>query len=140
MRTKIFRVLNNRLQFLCPYCNAKRSIAVQSDLRRRRIRCLKCQVITQCILNRRTISRETQAGKCVMITNQGKEIEVDLHDISLNGLGCDLPLKAVRSVFLSQEIQFKCSWNPRLLSGSRFVVRSIKGRRIGAEKITANLT
>jgi hypothetical protein len=70
-----------------------------------------------------------------MITSQGKEIEIDLHDVSMNGLGFDLPVNAVRALSVRQEVRFKCTWNPRLLAGNRFVVRSIKGRRIGAEKI-----
>ncbi|WP_136806851.1 hypothetical protein [Desulfosediminicola flagellatus] len=70
-----------------------------------------------------------------MITNQGKEIEIDLHDVSMDGLGFDLPISAARALRVQQEVQFKCSWNPRLLGSSRFVVRSIQGRRVGAEKV-----
>jgi hypothetical protein len=70
-----------------------------------------------------------------MITNQGTEIEIDLHDVSMSGLGFDLPLNAARALSVRQEVQFKCTWNPRLLAGHKFIVRSIKGRRIGAEKI-----
>lgn len=70
-----------------------------------------------------------------MITSQGKEIEIDLHDISTDGLGFDLPISAARALRVKQEVQFKCSWNPRLLGSSRFVVKSIHGRRIGAQKV-----
>lgn len=135
MKTKSFRVIGNRIQFRCPSCNAKRSVGVGKDVRRRSVRCHKCRTVTPCDLNRRLKQREMQSGKCVMITSQGKEIDIDLHDISMDGLGFDLPINAARTLRVQQQVQFKCSWNPRLLGSSRFVVKSIKGRRVGAEKI-----
>lgn len=134
MSTKIFHVQNNRILFKCPNCAAKSYIAVQSGVRRRSVRCLKCSTRTQCILNRRITPRETQTGKCHLILHQGKEVEVSLHDISLGGLGFDLPINATRAISLRQEIRFKCTWNPNLLT-DRFIVKSINGRRVGAEKV-----
>ncbi len=71
-----------------------------------------------------------------MISPNGQEFDVVLHDISPHGLGFDIPLNAAKSVSILQQLKFKCSWNPRLLSKNRYIIRSINGRRIGAEKIT----
>ena len=133
MSTKIFLVQNNKIHFKCPSCAAKSYIAVPGGTRRRSVRCQKCSARTQCVLNRRTNHREAQAGKCLLIIDQGKEMEIHLHDISVGGLGFDLPIHAARALSLRQEIRFKCTWNPTLLT-DRFIVKSINGRRIGAEK------
>ena len=134
MSTKIFRVQNNRIQFKCPTCATKSYVAVQGGVRRRSVRCQKCSTRTQCILNRRTTPRESQTGKCHLLLDQGREIEINLHDISMGGLGFDLPINATRVISVRQEVRFKCTWNPRLLT-DRFIVKSIRGRRVGVEKV-----
>ena len=69
-----------------------------------------------------------------MVTG-GKELEVFLHDISIDGIGVDLPVKVLRSGKLTKghQVRFKCGWNPRLINGS-FVVNNVKGQRLGVEK------
>ena len=66
----------------------------------------------------------------------GKELEVFLHDISIDGIGVDLPVKALRSGKLTtgREVRFKCSWNPQLTNGN-FVVNNVKNQRVGVEKV-----
>ncbi len=75
--------------------------------------------------------RQRQSGKITMVLGSGKEITADLHDISSWGLGCDVHPRDARVLRLRQEIKFKCSWNPQLLDGSRYVIRNIMGGRIG---------
>ena len=89
------------------------------------------------MLNRRALPRELQSGKVVMITNEGKEMDVNLYDVSMDGIGFDLPIRAARArtVTVGQEVRFRCSWNPRLLGNARFVVKNNNGQRIGAKKI-----
>lgn len=134
MHTKTFRVQNNRIRFVCPECGTKRVIAVAGSVRRRNIKCPKCSVATPCILNRRSSPRELQAGRCLLIFEQGNEMEIDLHDISIYGLGFNIPQNSPVNLHLRQLLRFKCSWGPRLLT-SKYIVRSIKGRRIGAQRL-----
>lgn len=134
MRTKTFRVQNNRIRFTCPDCETKRAIAVPPDTRRRSIRCPKCATRTQCILNRRETPRESQAGRVLLVIDQEREFEVNLHDISLGGLGFDLPYSTSHSLSVSQEVRFKCTWSRNLLR-KRYVIRSIKGKRVGAQRM-----
>jgi len=134
MRTKTIQVQFNRIRFVCPECDATRTYAVPPDARRRTIRCPKCSSRTQCILNRRAAPRESQTGRCLLVLEQGKEIEINLHDISLNGLGFTLPHNAACTLKVRQVIQLKCTWNPGLLRG-RYVIRNINGNRVGAQKI-----
>lgn len=134
-KTRTFRLVDSRLQFKCPLCKAKRMVTVPGTVRRRSIRCHKCKELTRCVLNRRVIQREQQYGKVMLTTSDGFEFEVDLFDISINGVGFELPYRSFGKVKIGREIQFRCSWNPGLLKGSRFIVKSINGSRVGAEQI-----
>ncbi len=137
-RTVSFRVINNRVQFKCSACGAKRSYPIRANLRRKNMRCHKCGAITQCLLNRRIINRELQSGKATLITSEGKEIEVNIHDISTGGgIGVDLPVSAMRSgvVRVGQNVRFRCMWNSRLLGSGMFKVVNSNGQRVGVKKI-----
>ena len=135
-KTYSYRIINNRVHFKCPVCGTRKYIAAQRDLRRRSIRCHKCGERTACIFNRRDNPRDNQTGKAILILHNGNEIEIDLHDISMKGIGFDLPVGTARKLSVRQIISFKCSWNPRLIGNARYIVRSIKGRRVGAEKVS----
>lgn len=138
-KTRTFHVIGNRIQFKCQECKAKRNVPVLPKIRRKNIRCHNCGSSLSCILNRRVIQREAQAGRAAIITNDGREIDVDLHDISLGGVGFDVPSQAVRLISLKQSVKFKCSWNPTLLSRGRYIVTSINGRRIGVQNLDKKL-
>ena len=135
-KTAIFQVINNRMLFKCASCGAKRHSSVLSNIRRKNVKCHKCDAVTRGILNRRANRRELQSGKVLMITNEGKEIEVNIHDISRDGVGIDIPVRAsrARKIVKGQEVRFNCKWNPRLMGSDRFVVMSNDGQRIGVKK------
>ncbi len=119
----IFRVINNRMQFKCEMCEARRNLPVQPNIRNRNIRCHKCGAITRCQLNRRLTRRELQSGKATMVTREGRKIAVNIHDISINGgLGLEIPMRIARAkvVKVGEEVRFECKWNPRLLGSGRF--------------------
>ena len=136
-RTITVPVINNRVLFRCPACRARRNMAMLQSLRQKVIGCHQCQVKTKCILNRRTRPRESQAGKVVIITSDNKETEVNLHDISMDGAGFDLPYGLQKTFRLSvgSQIRFRCSWNPRLFGSSYYEVRTIIGQRVGVRKM-----
>lgn len=134
-KSRIFQVQSNRIRFKCAECQATRSLPVPPNVRRRSARCHKCGIITHCQLNRRFQRRESQSGKVTMVTRDGKEIDINLHDISPNGVGFKVPPGTARRLSLRQEIQFRCSWNPRLLSHKRFIIKNIKDQYIGVQAI-----
>lgn len=134
-KTQTFRVVDGRIRFKCHQCQSIRMLAIPQEVRRRSIRCHKCGEITHAGFNRRLIQREQQKGKVLMSTSDGTYIEVDLFDISQNGVGFDMAMRDVRKVSVGNEIQFRCTWNSQLFSQGRYIVRSIKGRRIGAERL-----
>jgi len=70
-----------------------------------------------------------------MYTGDGKYIEVDLFDISLDGVGFDVAIRDVRKISVGNEIQFRCTWNSQLFSQGRYIVRSINGQKVGAQRI-----
>ena len=133
-KTITFRVTNNRLLFKCTFCQAKKMITLPQDIHRKSIRCHKCGELSHCFLNHRLTPREPQTGKAVMVFSDGREVNIDLTDVSPNGVGFEIP-SGNRDVSLGQEIRLKCAWNSRLLDQGRYIVRNIKGRRIGVELI-----
>jgi hypothetical protein len=133
-KTKTFRVVNGRVHFKCHSCQAKRMMAVPPGIRRRSVRCQKCGEITSCNFNRRQIPREQQRGKILISTNNSSDFEVDLYDISNSGIGFDVAARDIRKISVGAEVKFRCTWNSKLFARGRYVIRSIKGRRIGAQR------
>lgn len=140
-KTKTFRIINNRLQFRCASCGAKRSFSIPPHLRGKNIRCHKCGEITRCSFNRRGTLRELQSGKAILITDHGKEVDIFLTDMSTKGIGFELSLKAARArvIQVGDQVRLHCSWNQHLLSGSRFVVQNINGQRVGVKKMEGSV-
>ncbi|MEE4241588.1 MAG: hypothetical protein V2I36_08980 [Desulfopila sp.] len=134
-RTKVYQVKDNRIRFKCDACGAKRSVAIPPTVRFRSVKCHKCSTFSRCGLNRRLQRRMEQRGKALMILSSGKEISIDLNDISPRGVGVNVAPGVGRQVSLREQVQFKCNWNPTLFSQGRFVVKSIKGDRIGIENV-----
>ena len=133
-KTKTFRVENGRMLFKCDLCQGKRVVAVGQGVRTRSLRCSKCGESTRCIFNRRIAQRESQCGTIILQTNDGRELTVSLFDISPNGVGFDLSVRDMNKIDVGRKVQFKCNWNPGLLSTGRYVVRSVKGQRVGVER------
>ncbi|MCP4338980.1 MAG: hypothetical protein GY799_08845 [Desulfobulbaceae bacterium] len=133
-KTKIFRVVNGRVHFKCHSCQGKRMVAIPPGVRRRSIRCQKCGEITSCNFNRRLVPREQQRGKVLLSISNNIVIEVDLYDISNSGIGFDVAARDIRKISVGAEVQFRCTWNSKLFAGGRYVITSVKGRRIGAQR------
>lgn len=136
-RTSTFHVINNRLRFKCPTCGNRRNMALLPTMRRKKVICHKCGLATNCLLNRRISQRASQVGKIVMITSDGRETEVMLHDISREGAGIELPPGSHRSLKIStgSKVRLKCTWNPRLLSSNYYEVKGFVGQRIGVKRL-----
>lgn len=133
-KLRTFRVVNGRFLFKCPSCQSKRMVAVGPGVRARSLRCSRCGEATRCVLNRRIIEREQQSGKVLLFTGDGREIEVDLFDISQDGVGFHVATRDLMKISMGRDLHFKCTWNQHLLGQSRYVVKSINGQRVGAER------
>jgi len=136
-KTAIIQVINNRMRFKCGNCGAKRSSSVLSGVRRKSMQCHKCKTTTRCTLNRRVTPRESQCGKVLLITSEGRELEVNIHDISRTGFGLVIPLKVsrARKILKGQKVRFNCRWNPTLMGSGYYQVVSNDGQRIGVKRI-----
>jgi hypothetical protein len=133
-RTKTFRVENGRMLFKCHACQGTRLFAVAPGVRMRSVRCAKCGETTRCIFNRRHAPRELQSGKILARTADGKELAVDLSDISPDGIGFEIAFRDAVKIAVGRDLQLKCTWNPHLLGQERYVVRSVIGQRVGVER------
>lgn len=100
----------------------------------RSVRCAKCGESTRCVFNRRRAPRELQSGKVLVRTADGREIAVDLADISPDGAGFEIAFRDAVKIAVGRDIQLKCAWNPHLLGQERYVVRSVIGQRVGVER------
>lgn len=136
-----FKVINNRMQFRCSACKAKRNVTIPPDIRVKSIRCHKCAELTRSVFNRRVEPRESQAGAVILTTSAGREVNVMLHDRSREGLGFNIPLGSARSykIGVGNKVRLHCSWNPRLIPSTTFVVQNIKGQRVGLKTKTLSL-
>ena len=131
MKTKEFRMLDNRLLFRCPFCGKRRNYTIPRA-RRKSIKCDGCGEITKCLFNRRPEQRESQSGKLTLKTRKGKEIVVMMRDISSRGIGFEVfKGKDLHILKKKQEISLTCSWSPRMIPKSRFQVQNINGFRVG---------
>ena len=137
-KTKSYQVINRRMLFRCFECGAKKYIAVGLHLRRKTVRCHRCSETTNCLINRRQKPRDTQTGKAVLITPDGIEYEIYLHNVSPDGMGFEISpggAFCTQKLDVGQEVSFKCGWNSFLFDRSRFVVKYIRERRVGVKKI-----
>jgi len=133
-KTTTFRLVNGRIHFKCSACQAKRMVTIPPQVRSRSIRCHRCGELVRGNFNRRITPREQQRGKVQVSTSDGTCVEVDLYDISLHGIGFDVAPRDIRKMIVGKEIQLRCTWNPRLFLRGHYVIRSIKGRRIGVQR------
>lgn len=109
-------------------------IGVAPQVRRRAVKCHKCGEISRCTLNRRMVRRDQQYGKVLVSSSDGTNIEVSLFDISLHGVGFEVPIQLKNKIKVGKIVEFKCPWNPRLLSSGTYQIKVIQGQRVGAEK------
>ncbi len=131
-RSKLYHVYNGRIRHCCSTCGNKRSFSVPPHIKTRSISCYKCGERERVRLNHRVQPRESQRGKITMTTACGNQIPTNLHDISDRGVGTMVDHSFARTLSVKETVHFKCSWNPRLLTGM-FVIRSINGNRVGLQ-------
>lgn len=109
-------------------------IGVAPHVRRRAIKCHKCGETTNNILNRREMKREQQFGRVQLFSMDGTEMEVNLTNISLHGVGFEMPVQQRGKLSIGKKVTFRCAWNPRLLGTGTYVIKVINGQRVGAER------
>ena len=131
MKTKEFRVHENRLLFKCSHCGKRRNYTILK-VRRKSIKCDGCGEKTKCVFNRRPELRECQSGLLTLKTREGKEITVMMRDISSRGIGFEVQKgKDLRSIKKGQIISLKSNWNPRMIPNPKFKVQNLHGFRVG---------
>lgn len=70
-----------------------------------------------------------------LVTTEEKKIEVVLCDLSASGVGFEIQDgREARGIRIGQKIRLICEWNPGLLPEAQFIVKSVKGYKIGVEK------
>ena len=131
-RAKTCNVVEGRIRVSCPRCERKWYLAVPAGIRRKSVRCT-CGMSTQYTLNHRAAMRETTCGKALLFLASGRQCPVYLCDLSLGGVGFNVPPQYVRALAAGQEGQLKY----RAMHGSsmqrRIRIRSVANTRVGAQ-------
>lgn len=133
MGQAIIRVDNRRIHFKCSYCQKRATLSIPPNVCRKAITCFSCGEIIPCSLNRRIELRRKQSGKALLVTSEGQLLDVDLLDISSRGVGFNLAPKDMDQVAVGKEVNLRCSWNPKMFTRGNYVIKSVIGRRIGAQ-------
>lgn len=133
MGQAIIRVDNRRIRFKCSFCQKRTTLSIPPNVCRKTITCFSCGEIIPCKLNRRIELRRKQSGKALLVTSEGQMIDVDLLDISSRGVGFNVAPKDMSRVTVGGEVNLRCAWNPRMFSRENYVIRSVIGRRVGAQ-------
>ena len=131
-RSKTCNVVEGRIRVSCPRCERKWYLAVGGGVRKKSVRCT-CGLSTQYTLNHRTALRESTCGKALLFLANGRQCPVYLCDMSLGGVGFNVPHQYVRAIATGQEVQIKY----RAMNGSslqrKIRICSVANTRVGAQ-------
>ena len=112
-RAKTCNVVEGRIRVSCPRCERKWYLAVPAGIRRKSVRCT--------------------CGKALLFLASGRQCPVYLCDLSLGGVGFNVPPQYVRALAAGQEGQLKY----RAMNGSsmqrRIRIRSVANTRVCAQ-------
>lgn len=125
-------VKDGRIRVICARCAKKRYVAVPQGVRRKTVRCV-CGMSTLYTLNHRAFVREITCGKALVILQNGREYPIYLCDLSLGGIGFNIPAQYARSIAAGHDLRIKY----RSMTGSsvlrKICIKSLANNRAGAE-------
>lgn len=131
-RSQTCSVKDGRIRITCTRCAKRQYVAIPEGLRKKMVRC-PCGHSTLCTLNHRAMPRETTCGKAFVILHTGRECPVYLCDISLGGVGFNIPTQYSRAIANGQDLRIKY----RSITGStvlrRIKIKNLGNNRAGAE-------
>lgn len=105
-RTQTCSVQNGRIRVTCSRCNKTRYVAVPGGIRKKNIRC-PCGLSTMYTLNHRVFARESAWGKAFILLPNGCECPVYLCDISIGGVGFNIPPQYNRLLATTHDLRIK---------------------------------
>lgn len=132
MRSQICNVIEGRIRIACPRCEKKRYVAIAAGLRKKSIRCL-CGLSTMYTLNHRNALRESSCGKALLVLASGKPCPAYLCDISLGGIGFNVPHQYIRAIKDGQDVSIKFRSQSGTTIQRKIRIKSVIGNRIGAQ-------
>lgn len=131
-RTQTCTVKDGRIRSTCARCARKQYVIIPAGLRKKMVRC-NCGHSTYYTLNHRVANRESTCGKAFVILHNGRECPVYLCDISIGGVGFNIPTQYSRAVANGHDLRIKY----RSVSGSmvvrRIQIKNLNNQRVGAE-------
>lgn len=126
MKTKEFRLQDNRLLFICPHCG-KRTIYSVFSVQRNTYKCERCSKLTRSVFRRNAVALKT---------HKGQKIQVTLQEISPSGdVFQVLNDKDSQYIKIGEEVKFICSWDIDSATKTRCIVQSNDSGWVGLRKI-----
>ena len=131
-RSQTCTVKDGRIRVICSRCAKKQYIAIPAGLRKKGVRC-PCGHSTIYTLNHRGSVRESTCGKAFVILQTGRECPVYLCDLSVGGVGFNVPTQYSRAIANGQDLRIKF----RSMTGASVLrkirIKSLANNRAGAE-------
>ena len=137
-RSQTCTVKDGRIRVTCSRCSKKQYVAIPTGLRKKTVRCT-CGQSTLYTLNHRASVRESTCGKAFVILQNGRECPIYLCDLSLGGIGFNVPTQYSRAIATGQDLRIKY----RSMIGSTVLrkirIKSLTNNRAGAEFLDGRL-
>jgi hypothetical protein len=131
-RTQTCSVTNGRIRVTCSRCNKTRYVAVPGGIRKKNVRC-PCGQSTLYTLNHRTSTRESTWGKALILLPNGRECPIYLCDISIGGIGFNIPPQYSRILSTTHDLRIKYRSVGGATSLRKIRITSLNNNRAGAE-------
>ncbi len=131
-RSQTCAVIDGRIRVTCPRCAKSRYVAVPGSLRKKNVRC-PCGLSTLYTLNHRVHVRESTWGKAFILLPNGRECPIYLCDISLGGVGFNVPPQYNRTLSTTSDLRIKYRTSTGNSMLCKIRITNLVNNRAGAE-------
>ena len=131
-RTKTCSVKDGRIRITCARCNKTRYVAIAGQIRKKNVRC-PCGLSTTYTLNHRIYQRESTWGKAFVLLPNGRECPIYLCDISIGGIGFNIPPQYSRTLATAHDLRIKYRAGAGGATLRKIRITSLNNNRAGAE-------
>ena len=131
-RAQSCAVKDGRIRVTCSRCNKSRYVAISGGVRKKNVRC-PCGLSTMYNLNHRAYPRESICGKAFVILANGRECPIYLNDISIGGIGFNIPPQYSRTLATSRDLRIKYRSGTGGSMVRKIRITSLNNNRAGAE-------
>jgi len=131
-RAQSCAVKDGRIRVTCARCNKSRYVAISGGMRKKNVRC-PCGQSTMYTLNHRAHPRESICGRAFILLANGRECPIYLCDISIGGIGFNVPPQYSRTLATAHDLRIKYRSGAGSTMLRKIRITSLNNNRGGAE-------